>query len=95
MLRVSILPPEARSIVAIGRAVFRTIPSDTEKPVTGLVCPKICPLCCAGMRTEATFPPTKRFVGTKTYCVWLTTTGDPAYPEAPKAMVGGRGAQPT
>jgi hypothetical protein len=65
-------------MVSIGRALFRTMPPDTAKPVAGLVCRKISALRCAGMRTVVTFRPTKRFVGTKTYCVWLTTTGLPA-----------------
>ena len=45
----------ARS-VAIGRAVFRTMPPDTAKPVTGLVWWKIAALCCAGTRTAVDVP---------------------------------------
>ena len=64
-------------MVAIGRAVLRTMPPETAKPVTGRVWWKIAALCCAGTRTAVTFPPTNRLVGTKTYCVSRTTIGRP------------------
>jgi hypothetical protein len=41
------------------------------------------------------FEPMKRFVGTKTYCVGLMRIGRPEYPDEPKTMLGGSGAQPT
>lgn len=77
MLRVSILMPAARCIVATGMAVFLTMPPDTSKRVTGFVCRKIVAFCCAGTRTDVTFVPMKRFIGTKTYRVAFTTTALP------------------
>ena len=85
----------ARWILSTGIASFRTMPPDTEKRVTGVVCWKIVALLSGAIRTEETFVPTKRFVGTKTYSVGLMRTGRPEYPEMPNARVGGRGAQPT
>jgi hypothetical protein len=78
MLRVSILTPAARWIVATGIAVFLTMPPDTARRVTGVVCRNIVAFCCGETRTEVTFVPTKRFIGTKTYCVGFTTTALPA-----------------
>jgi hypothetical protein len=78
ILRVSIRAPVARWIVATGIPVFRTMPPDTAKRVTGVVCRNIVALCCAETRTEVTFVPTKRFIGTKTYCVGFTITALPA-----------------
>jgi hypothetical protein len=57
--------------------VFLTIPPETPKCVIGVVCRNIVALSCAETRTVVTSVSTKRFVGTKTYCVWLTTTGRP------------------
>jgi hypothetical protein len=95
MLRVSILMPAARCTVATGMAVFLTTPPDTAKRVAGVVCRNMVEFCCAEIRAELTFVPMKRFIGTKTYCVELTTTALPEYPDAPKTTVGGNGAQPT
>jgi hypothetical protein len=77
MLRVWMGMRVARWIVSTGMAVFRTMPPETPNRVTGVVCWKIVALCCGETRTEATFVPTKRFMGTKTYCVDLMTTGRP------------------
>jgi hypothetical protein len=77
MLRVSIRPPDAPWIVAIGTPVFLMTPSETPKVVTGRVCRNIVAFCVEGSQIESTSVSTKRFVGTKTYCDWLTTTALP------------------
>jgi hypothetical protein len=56
----------------MGRAVLWTYPPETAKRVTGVVCRKIVAFCCDEIRAEATFTPTNRFVGTKTYWEELT-----------------------
>ena len=71
------------------------MPPDTEKRVTGVVCWKIVALLSGAIRTEETFVPTKRFVGTKTYCVGSMRMARPEYPDTPNARLGGNGAQPT
>jgi hypothetical protein len=77
ILRGSILPPIAPWIAATGTPTFLTIPSETAKLVTGLVCRNIVALSCGETHAEVTSVSTKRFTGTNTYCVALTTTGLP------------------
>ncbi len=75
--RVSILLPIARWTVARGTATFLTTPPDTSNRVTGFAWRKISAFRRGSTRTDVTFVPTNRFVGTKTYCASFTTTGLP------------------
>ncbi|MBK8599076.1 MAG: hypothetical protein IPN83_26645 [Holophagales bacterium] len=75
--RVSTLPPIARWTVAIGTATFVTMPPETPNRVTAFAWCMNSAFLRGSIRTDLTFVPTNRLVGTKTYCDSLTTTALP------------------
>ena len=74
---VATLPPMARWTVAIGSATFVTMPPETPNRVTGFAVRMNSAFRRGSIRTELTFVPTNRPVGTKTYCDSFTTTALP------------------